>query len=411
MALDVRDRIAKPTEAERRLIEAFDALPSNSLRSEAFDSFARTGLPHRRLEDWKWTDIRAATDAKTVSMPLGSESLPVPDQAAVLRFDGSSWTSPEDPPEGLAFGKAPRLAISPLVLREPMAALAASFSGEGGTTDVLTIELRAGQQASVYLGYDAGAIERSFSRLRITVGEEASLEIVEQHAGQSALSTDLIEITADKGARIDRTILQEGSPEQVVAVTSNVYVAEGAEYTQTILSFGARSCRLETHLFYEGANAASELNSAYLVADGYHADITTRIEHGAEHCITRQLTKGAVAKGGRGIFQGKFLVPRSTGQFTDADMQHHALPLEDGAEVFAKPELEIYADDVECAHGNTSGQLDETALFYMRQRGIPKSEARALLTEAFILEALEGASHQIKDELNTRVTDFLRNKV
>ena len=115
------------------------------------------------------------------------------------------------------------------------------------------------------------------------------------------------------------------------------------------------------------------------------------MRHGANSCVTRQLTKGAVTKGGTGVFQGKFHVPRTAGQYTDADMQHQALLLEEGATVFAKPELEIYADDVECAHGNTCGALDETQLFYMRQRGIPEKAARALLTEAFVAEALEDA--------------------
>ena len=91
------------------------------------------------------------------------------------------------------------------------------------------------------------------------------------------------------------------------------------------------------------------------------------------------------------MFQGKFHVPRNAGQQTDASMQHNALLLEDGAEVFAKPELEILADDVQCAHGNTSGALDAAQLFYLRQRGIPLVQARALLTEAFIAEALEDA--------------------
>ena len=112
--------------------------------------------------------------------------------------------------------------------------------------------------------------------------------------------------------------------------------------------------------------------------------------------------------GGRGVFQGKFHVPRSVGQHTDADMQHQALLLENGAEVFAKPELEIYADDVECAHGNTSGQLDESALFYMRQRGIPVAEARAMLTEAFIAEALETAHPDVLQTLLDASRDFLR---
>ena len=104
-----------------------------------------------------------------------------------------------------------------------------------------------------------------------------------------------------------------------------------------------------------------------------------------------ELCLGAMTFGGTGVFQGKFFVPRTAGQYTDADMQHKALLLEDGAVVFAKPELEIYADDVECAHGNTSGALDDDQLFYMRQRGLPEKTARALLTQAFVAEAFAEA--------------------
>jgi Fe-S cluster assembly protein SufD len=123
---------------------------------------------------------------------------------------------------------------------------------------------------------------------------------------------------------------------------------------------------------------------------------------------TQQLVKGAVRAGGRGVFQGKIVVDRGA-QKTDARQHHQALLLEEGAEAFAKPELIINADDVQCAHGNTIGALDEQALFYMRQRGLPEAEARALLTEAFLLEALpEDLDAGLRDELAGRVSAWLR---
>ena len=142
---------------------------------------------------------------------------------------------------------------------------------------------------------------------------------------------------------------------------------------------------------HQESGAQATLNAAYFSGDGYHTDITSHVRHGAPGCTTRQLTRGAVMAGGTGVFQGKFFVPRIAGQHTDADMQHNAILLEEGATVFAKPELEIYADDVECAHGNTCGELDETALFYMRQRGIPEAEARNLLIRSFMAEAIANA--------------------
>ena len=147
-----------------------------------------------------------------------------------------------------------------------------------------------------------------------------------------------------------------------------------------------------------------------LVADGVPLPgaLTSEVRHADTDCITNQLTKGAVRDGGRGVFQGKFKVPRIVGQRTSADMQHNALLLENGAEVFAKPELEIYADDVECAHGNTSGQMDENALFYMRQRGIPEAVAKAMLTEAFVAEALETAHDVAREALLETARSWLR---
>ncbi len=135
------------------------------------------------------------------------------------------------------------------------------------------------------------------------------------------------------------------------------------------------------------------LDGVYLLAGKRHADLTTVVTHAGIDGATGQLTKGVVRDQARGIFQGKIIVAEGA-DHTDARMGHHALVLSDRAEVDAKPELEIYADDVACAHGNTVGALDDDALFYARQRGIPELEARALLTEAFIGEVIDRIEHE-----------------
>ena len=123
--------------------------------------------------------------------------------------------------------------------------------------------------------------------------------------------------------------------------------------------------------------------------------------------MTRQLIKGVARKGGRGVFQGKIVVERGA-QKTDARQYHQGMLLEDGAEIFAKPELMIHADDVQCAHGNTAGGLDESALFYMRSRGIPEAEARALLIEAFLVETIPGELPEaLRDELIAAMQTWL----
>ena len=130
------------------------------------------------------------------------------------------------------------------------------------------------------------------------------------------------------------------------------------------------------------------LDGAYVLTGKRHSDQTTVVTHVGRDGVTTQLTKGVAADQARGVFQGRIVVERGA-DGTDARMAHHALLLSDRAEIDAKPELEIYADDVACAHGNTVGALDEAAIFYARARGIPEVQAKAMLTTAFLGEVVE----------------------
>ena len=167
---------------------------------------------------------------------------------------------------------------------------------------------------------------------------------------------------------------EEGEEGGVALSAAYVSVGAGAAFHQFILAEGGKLARIETHVEAEGDGAEVRLNGVYLCA-GAHADLTSRILHRAPGGITRQMIKGASRKGGRGVFQGRIEVARAA-QKTDARQYHHGLLLEDGAEIYAKPELEIFADDVKCTHGAAIGELDETARFYMAARGIPPLAAR-----------------------------------
>jgi Fe-S cluster assembly protein SufD len=136
------------------------------------------------------------------------------------------------------------------------------------------------------------------------------------------------------------------------------------------------------------------MNGAQLVAEGQHADTTTFLDHAAPDCASRQTYKTVLAGRSRGVFQGKILV-RQVAQRTDGYQMNQALLLSDDAEINAKPQLEIYADDVKCSHGATVGALDEAQLFYLRARGIPAGQARAMLIEAFLTEAIEGVTNPL----------------
>lgn len=224
----------------------------------------------------------------------------------------------------------------------------------------------------------AGAVEE------ITVAPGARRIIVERFEN-AALDARASRIDIGADAEVQRIVLQTGGGAPLSSCV--VRLGAGARFSQFTLALGADLARLETTVTVEGAGAAVALNAAYLVGEGRHADLTSRVTHVAAGSTTTQLVKGVARTGGRGVFQGKILVAEGA-QKTDARQTHRALLLGEGAEIDAKPELEIYADDVQCAHGNTIGALDEAALFYLRSRGLPRPQARALLIEAFLLEAL-----------------------
>lgn len=257
-------------------------------------------LPNRRVEAWKYSDLRAA------------------------------W------------GDAP----------------APSFSGEG---DVITRLARSAAQHHA---------------LTVADGEH-KLQVLHVK-GDGAEAYD---VEVGVGARFDRVVMQTGAG--VCLARATVRLQRGAQFRQMIFAEGGRLARIETHVTLAGEGAQCAMSAAYCAASGRHADLTSGIVHEAPLCVTHQTVRGVVRSGGRGVFQGKIIVAEGA-QKTDARQHHDALLLEEGGEIDAKPELEIYADDVQCAHGNTVGALDDAALFYMRARGIPDAVARALLIEAFV---------------------------
>jgi Fe-S cluster assembly protein SufD len=238
----------------------------------------------------------------------------------------------------------------------------------------------------------------------IVVAPGQQLTLVEP-LGAGALDIQALDLDVQAGATLSLVMTQTGG--DITLAHRAIRLAEGATFRQFTLSKGARLSRIETDIRIVGTGATVEMNGVYLAAKGCHADLTSRVDLDAEGALVRQLVRGVARKGGRGVFQGKFHVGRNA-QKTDARMAHNALLLEEGAEVFAKPELEIYADDVQCAHGNTAGQLDEAAVFYLRQRGLPEVEARALITRAFLLEAIpDWLSPEVREQAETHIDAWL----
>ena len=408
---DLRAQFRDPDPAELELIARYAMLPEDGRRARAFEAFAKTGLPHRRMEAWKWTDVRAALGKLEAVAPLTNPAdLGVPKDNFTITFTAHGIMTGGSVPDGITLHERTEGQAFNAAEDAPLGAMTAALCGHVGGLDTLVLEVTGDVTTPVHIVCAGDGDEANFARLKVLVRPKGRLDLIERHLGGAGLSSFLIEIEMQEGGFVRRTVLQQGSAAEVQAVTAMVQLGGGSEYTQTTLALGAKLARLETRLVHHESASQATLNAAYLCADGFHADVTTHVRHGAPGCTTRQMTKGAVLAGGTGVFQGKFHVPRIIGQHTDADMQHQALLLEDGASVFAKPELEIYADDVECAHGNTSGALDENQLFYLRQRGIPLAEAKAMLTQAFVAEALEAASEQVREALLETARSFLSGR-
>jgi Fe-S cluster assembly protein SufD len=312
-------------------------------------------LPSRRDEDWRWTGLRELIRAVPPPSPVGR---PV------------AWNSPFADLADMTLG---------------------TTNGFGATD----LNIEPGERRFVARRFLAVSAESSHANaLFVSVGAGAVLTLVESYEGHAGgyLRGTAVEIVLEPGARVERIVLGDDGEDSVSVSTAKVTMGEGARFHQTVLTTGARRQRFETRVVHPGQGAEVRLDGAYVLSGKRHADQTTVVDHNGPGGITTQLTKGVAADQARGVFQGRIVVARGA-DGTDARMAHHALLLSDRAEIDAKPELEIYADDVACAHGNTVGALDEAAIFYARSRGIPEAEAKVMLTAAFLGEVVERIEH------------------
>jgi len=411
--------IENPTPFEASLIRAYEARPAPTpAQTAAMARFARQRMPHRRVEGWKWSDFNAALNAAPAQdAPNGAERAAggiviAPSAFASLnpvevRIVGGRPDHPaaEDLPRGVRIAVARATALAPELESHPILSLNAAMAD-----DALTLEIEAGAAPGrpILIRHILAGAAPVFVRTAVRVGAGASVEILETYEGAGpVLYSHFCGMTVGASARVERTAVQDAGGEGVLHALCAATLDEAARYDQTTLSAGARLARHETHLHYAGDGASARMDSAALVGGSRHCDITTHVRHDGAGCETRQIHKGVAKDRARTVFQGKFHVLPGA-QKTDADMQANALLLSDTAEANHKPELEIYADDVECAHGSTAGALDEDALFYLRQRGLDERTARALLIEAFVGEAIDAIGRdEVRLALQALVSGWL----
>ncbi len=253
----------------------------------------------------------------------------------------------------------------------------------------------------------------SHPRVLVVLEAGAQAKVVETHqfvgpSKEEYFTNAVTEIVVSAGANLEHIKVQEESPGAVHIANIYVHQESGSTYTSTNMSFGAAISRTDLNAFVDGEHAETWLNGAYIGLGEQIVDTHTRIDHMKPNCQSFEVYKGILGGRSTGVFNGKIFVYEDA-QKTDAKQTNKALLLSPDAAINTKPQLEIFADDVKCTHGATIGQIQEDALFYLRSRGIPESEARSLLVYAFAAEVLDRVTiPAIRDALEKALYDKLR---
>ncbi len=384
-------------------------------RQKAFEAYERAGLPHRRIEDWKYTDLRV----------LMREVLPLaaaPDQAALTRAAAALKLHAIDGVRKLVLVDgvfAPKLSdLSSLEkglgirsLREaleagdralqakllspdnsnPMVALNSAMMTDGVVIEVADGAVLTQPLHVVHIASGA-APSAMFTRSMLSVGKSAAVTLVESYIAANGAKIyqahDSLIVSIGDDARLDHVRLIEDSREAVNISSSVVTLGAHAHFNTFGMTSGASVSRYQATIAFAGEGSQVETNGVNLLNGRQHADTTLFMDHAVPNCSSREIFRAVVDDRGHSVFQGRIIV-QPLAQKTDAKMMTRALLLSDEAEADNKPELEIFADDVTCGHGATTGALDESLLFYLRARGLSEKEAQALLIQAFVGEAIE----------------------
>jgi Fe-S cluster assembly protein SufD len=430
------------TPAEKALISLYaaekDRLPGNAqvkrLRAEAFADFERTGLPHRRIESWHYTDLRSQLrEAAPLFAPGSSEfedSLrhvqpKIPEGYALVLLDGvfvPELSDLDDMPEGvsvcsladvLATGDATlveRLAPKGLGTGDPALSLNAALMQGGVVVDVAP-GTQVAKPLILLSVMSAGALHAAYHRSLVRIGAGAKLtlfEIVDAVEIGSNQQNGALVIEMGEGAEVEHLTRTSRQGADAIIINS-VLASLGAncQYEGFALIADGGLVRRQIFLRFDGEHSNAGIRGLSLLSGKRHADTTLVVDHAVPHCTSREYFKHIVADEATGVYQGKVIV-RPHAQKTDGAMKSRALLLSDSASMFNKPELEIFADDVVCGHGATVAQLDEDQLFYLRSRGLPRAEAEQLLLEAFAAEAVDNVRNEgARERLLTYVSDWL----
>jgi Fe-S cluster assembly protein SufD len=438
--VDSNIQIAK-TDAELALAKAYATvkaeLPGDknirALRETAFQQFDAQGLPHRRIEEWKYTDLRSLMrDAKPLASVPGAQAkanakdagqwLGEIDARRIVFVDGVFVPDVSDL-DRLEQGLTIRPMASALLAGDPL--VTAHFGKLAGQNADVTISLntalmsdgalihvaaRSTVERPIHLVFAATGVAPAsiFTRSLVVIEESARVMLVESHECRNSYQVNaVLELAVGDEAHVDHIKIFGSANDATLVSTLMAAIGARVRFNDFTFTTGGAVVRNQMFLRFDGEGSLAGIRGASLLRGKQHADNTLVLDHKAGGCQSREVFKTVLDGESRGIFQGKIIV-RPKAQKTDAKMITQALLLSENAEADNKPELEIFADDVQCGHGATTGALDGDIKFYLMARGIPEKEAETLLVQAFVGEAIEGIEHAgMRDALVERVSAWL----
>jgi len=413
------------TPAETGIIERFGKaeLPGSpavrDARAKAFAAFERQGLPNRRVEEWKYSDLRArlkqapalalrpSDEAAKAALVAHEDAFAGLDRYRLVLVDGFFVPSLSDADalaaegirvssfaEAVAGADARDLLAVPVIADDIALSLNTAFAADGV---VVTIPKGQGPSRPLHIlhvatGSSASAV---YARSRVVIGDGVEATVLESALGgangsEINLATDY---SIGRDARVTIAGLQAEDADTTHIGSTIVTVDGNSEVKLLGVTAGSSFARNQTFLTFAGQHARAQVLGVGMVHGTRHVDNTLVVDHAVPHCTSAELFKTVVDDRGTGVFQGKIFV-RQDAQKTAGKMMSQGLLLSEEAEMHSKPELEIYADDVICGHGATVAQIDATSLFYLMARGIPRAEAEQLLIEAFLDSALDALENE-----------------
>lgn len=401
--------------------------PLKELRSAGADAFARLGFPSTRSEDWAYTNVSSIAQANFVAATDRAPSaLQSVHQLEAFSF-GSAWpmlvflngrftpalSSHEALPEGVRVMTLAQAAVDePELLqrhlgtaapadRDGFTALNAAFAGEGTLIHVAK-EMVTDVPVHILHVTDAnGAGVMSHPRHVIIVERHAKASVIESFVALDQVSyftNTVTEVILEDGATLHHSRVQRESLSAFHVGTIEARQGRDSHFIQFSFQTGAQLSRSNVYTVLNGDGCGTTLNGIYMLNGAQHGDHQTRVEHVAPNCFSRELYKGLLDGESHGVFNGKVYV-HPEAQKTDGKQTNNTLLLSADAQIDTKPQLEIYADDVKCTHGATVGRMDETALFYLKSRGVGQVLAKQLLMYAFAADVIETIENEAVKEV------------